>query len=565
MSRFFLLMLCFALFALTTCSDNLFGSPSNSNCGTDVKCLQMDAENAFRNHDYKKAYDIYSQIVGIDSTASAGYFGMAKAGLWMNGVNPFEVFAHVKKEKGEIAFMNQPPLEQNRYLQGMRKAGPMLRELERRDSLTALYEFHRRNIEHGFDTTFTVIGKDGVVIVPLEKRLMDFRITYCKPAGECSGFPLSDRVFRYNTYNGGLLISSISEKILSTMDTNKDGCITRKKNGCIAGKCNIREYEKDPEQKECECYGPSEPTPTNLQEWANWGCSMKNGKYSYDLSIDLVVNDSGYFEVNLNQILNEIDDDYFRELENNSRADLPDEIESLNEKMDEFNNSMSEIIDIMNGFKANQGTEEIPFNWEENIGLYNDYSTFYKVGTNIDEDGDGCIGEELMDGQDNDGDGLANGNARLVPIDWNDPKKFLLDNIDNSMAGIREWNMPKKYHRDDPNFKHFCRNKELTDCFRPGTEEDDTVTVMEFTQRMPNYWTSQNREDKLRVARDTACPPKIRLEERKELIGGCWPNYTDSTFLKYWLRREFARPKDQEKRVHNTCKKCRTIAECLGK
>jgi len=560
MNRFFLLMLCFALFALTTCSDNLFGSSSKGNCGNDVKCLQMDAEDAFRNHDYKRAYDICSLVVSINPTISAGYFGMAKAGLWMNGVNPFDVFEHVKKDKGEVAFMDQPPSEQNRYLRGMMKAGPALRELARRDSLTTLYEFYRRNFYYKFDTTFII--KDSIVF--LKDRLIKFsKDNNCdNELGVCPGFPLSDRVFRYNSYSGGLLISSISEKILKTMDTNNDSCIARNKPGCIAGKCNIKEYKKNPDQKECSCYGPGELT--NLQAWANWGCRMKGGKYSYDLSINLVINEEGNFEIDLNQILDEIDDDYFRELENNPNVALPPEIDSLNANMDNFNNSMSEIKDIMDGFKNNTG--EIPFNWEDNISTYNDYSTFYKVGTNIDEDGDGCIGEELMDGQDNDGDGLANGNARLVPIDWDNPKRFLLDGIDNSMAGIPEWNMPVKYYRYSEDFKHFCRCKERTHecCFIPGTPEDDTITVMRFTQEMPNYWTSQNREDKLRVAQDTICPPKISLEERKELIGGCWSNYTEEKFVKYWLKRGFARPSDREKRVHDTCKKCEGTA-CLRK
>jgi len=545
MNRFFLLILCLALLALAACSDNLFGSPGNGNCGTDVKCLQIDAENAFRDHNYARAYAIYSQIVGIDSTISVGYFGMAKAGLWMSRVNPFEVFAHVKqKEDGQIAFMDQLPAEQNRYFQGMRKAGPMLRELDRRDSLTALYEFHRRNIDSGFDSTFTITIMQGDstirIEVNLEKRLAEFRQTYCT-AGECPGFPLSDRVFRYNTYSGGLLISSISEKILNTMDTNKDGCITRR---CPAS------------EADCNNYNPGEPTVANFNEWAKWGCEKNSkGGYTYDLSINLDMNADGTFEVNLNQILGDMDlEDYYGALGSNPLAELPEDILSLNEKMDEFNGNMNEIIDIMNVFKSNQGTEEIPFKWEDNIGSYNNYSTFYKIGTNIDEDGDGCIGEEILDGHDNDGDGLTNGNARLVPIDWSHPEKFSLDGINNSMAENLEWNLPKKYHKNDLSFKPICKDRANGDrCPMPEADEDDSITVMLFTQKMPNYWTNDTLDVKLMIAQDTICPPKYDLDYRKRRIGGCWPNYKEDTFRKYWLKRGYARPADRVKRTHPDC------------
>jgi len=567
-------MLCFALLTLTACSENLFGSPSNGNCGYDVKCLQQNAENAFRNHNYGEAYKIYNLIVNIDSTVSTGYFGMAKAGLWMNGVNPFDVFGHIKKEGGEIAFMDQSPKEQNRYFQGMKKAGPALRELERRDSLTVLYEFHIRSLA-GFDTAFTVIVerddgiKDTIRNVSVKSRLEDygkpkpFRQEYCDMStGVCAGFPLSDRIFRYNTYSGGLLISSIAEKILNTVDTNKDGCIAKR----------CPEKAEDRVYGDCSNYRPSEPK--QLQGWANWGCEKNsNGNYSYDLSINLALNEEGNFEINFNQILDEIDlEDFYNDLESNPNTELPDEILSLNEKMDDFNGDMNEIIEIMNSFKVNQGSEEVPFGWETDIGAYKDYSTFYKIGTNIDEDGDGCIGEDILDGRDNDGDGLKNGNARLVPVDaaaWANPNRFRLDGVDNSMAGRPEWNLPKKYHKNDANFRPICRDKARTDCIREElADEEDSITVIRFTQemQMPDYWTTNDLEKKLAVARDTVCPPKYSLQDRIDMIGGCWPNYDENKFVTSWLKRGYAREADKNARIHSSCKdnRCTGLA-CLGK
>jgi len=589
MNRFFLLMLCFALFALAACSDNLFGSPGNSNCGSDIKCLRLDAENAFRSGNYAKAYDVYKQIVGIDSTASIGYFGMAKSGLWMKGINPFEVFAHVKTgDEGEISLMNETPDVQNRFYRGMIFVVPALRELEKRDTMTVHYEYHKRNLSgslkdtvfiktmdsaswaraiqtNGFDAAdinnIQIIengeGKNKTYRIPLREKLKNFRKTYCNAKGDCSGVPLSDREYRYGAYTGGLLITTILEAILRSLDTNKDFC--------IAKKC-----PKDVHPDSCIKYNPGDTSkPEGLRAWANWGCNKnESGKYSYDLSLNLTVNENGGFEIDIDEILADLNlEDFYSEQRNsNEIVDMPEDIRNFNDNMNDFNESMYEIISVMGAFKDRSSSDEVPFGWENDIGEYKGYSSFYRVGTNIDEDGDGCIGEDILDGQDNDGDGFRNNNARLASVEPDDPywgDDGLMMGF-HGMTGKRDDDKPIRININDPAFRPIAINSEFT-LFAPlNPDEDGYVTVIKFTQ-IPGYWTSDNRDDKLMVAQDTVCPPKISLEKRKELIGGCWPNYDENKFLKYWLRRELARPADKKTRVHDSCISCKTIAECLGK
>jgi hypothetical protein len=563
------------LLALAACSENLFGSPGNSNCGKDIKCLRLDAENAFRNGEYANAYNIYSKIVNIDSTASAGYFGMAKAGLWMKGINPFSVFAQVKTGTEEIAFMNDFPSDQNKFYQGMRFIAPALHELEHRDSITAHYDYHKRSLS-GWDTIFVrtmdsvswvravdtngfVIaniniidnedGKDKTYEIPLFEKLRKFRDKYCNDGKNCSGVPLSDREYSYNTYSIGLLITTVSETILKSLDTNKDGC--------IAKRC-----PKD--EDNCRKYNPGELE--SLQKWINWGCD-KQSSYSYDLSLNLTVNENGEFEVDINQLLEDMQlEEFYEKQRNDPKAELPIDIQDFNDKMDEFNESIYDLISVMGGFKDKGSGENIPFGLESEMGGYKDYSKFYKVGTHIDEDGDGCIGEDIMDGQDNDGDGLVNGNARLAYIDDPNHQYYADDGLMgyHGMTGNRDDDKPIRINTKDPAFASKCiisNNPEGTNCAALNPDEDGYVTVIKFTQRA-GYWTSNNRDDKLMVAQDTACPPKISLEQRKLLIGGCWPNYNEDKFVKYWLKRELARDEDREKRVHSTCKSC-TGTGCL--
>jgi len=560
------LLCCAVLLALAACSENLFGSPGSSNCGSDVKCLRLDAENAFRDGDYAKAYDIYSKIVSIDSTVSAGYFGMAKAGLWMKGINPFNIFAQVKTGTDSIAFMNDLPVEQNRFYQGMRFVLPALKQLEHRDSMTVHYDYHKRSLS-GFDTTFvrtidsiswaraldsndfvldniTIIdnedGQNKTYEIPLKEKLRKFRKMYCPDGKNCSGVPLSDREYGYNTYSMGLLVTTVSETILKSLDTNRDGCIAKK---CPTG-------------EDCAKYNPG--APTNLQAWRNWGCEKKD-QYSYDLSLNLAVNENGEFEVDINKLLEDMQLEAFYESNRtNPKTPLPPDIQDFNDRMDEFNESIYDLLSVMGGLKDKGSFENIPFGFESEMGGYKDYSKFYKVGTNIDEDGDGCIGEDIMDGQDNDGDGLVNGNARVTSTDPTDP--FYADDGKmmgfHGMTGNRDDDKPVRI-KYKPNL--IANNSERTIFADLKPDETDSVTVMRFTQRA-GYWTSNNRDDKLRVAQDTVCPPKISLAKRKELIGGCWLNYDNDKFVRYWLKRELAR---DSTRVHITCKKC-TGTGCLN-
>jgi hypothetical protein len=376
-----------------------------------------------------------------------------------------------------------------------------------------------------------------------KEKYGNFRKDYCNNSEteECPGFPLSDREYRRISYDAGLTIIASLQIILKTIDTNNDDCIT---NRCPSDK-----------QDDCSDYNPGKPT--DLQAWVGWGCREKNEYYN-DQYIHYSRDKDGNLVFSFG--LDEDYDSFYEKQKNDPKADLPEDVQDINNKLDEFNGNMNDILDVMNIFKTSK--DDMPFGWENDINAYKDYSAFYKIGTNIDEDGDGCIGEDIMDGQDNDGDGLKNGNPRLVPIDWNNTDNFLVSGIDNSMAGIPEWNKPKKYHVSE--VRNICNNPECTVVAQLQPEED-SVTVIEFTQKMPNYWTTNDIKMKLAVARDTVCGQlNFSLEDRKALIGGCWPNYDEEEFIKYWLKREWARPDERLKRLHPTCSSC-TGTACTNK
>jgi hypothetical protein len=555
MNKLRIIALCSVLLALAACSDNLFGSSSSGNCAeTNNECLRIDAENAFRSGKYGEAYKLYSQIVKNDSTASVGYFGMAKAGLWRDSINPFDVLRYVKVDENEIPFIKEEAFMQNRYYQGMRRAANSLSILQRRDSLTALYERHLQNPSRN-------------------DSLQNFRDTFCggsastKDCADTSGakslFPLSDMEFRFNSFGGALFVSTAAKTLLGIFDINKDSCITKR--GARKGIDN-----------------PGDPTNDSL-EWKKWGCSRINGKFSTDLSIGISKGDDGNFFIELNKItdeINEIMESYYEiqkdprcstienanKPENQDYCAIPPELSNINDRMDEFASGLSEILDILNSFEINTTDgEKSTSEWQNEIDNYKGYASFYKIGTHIDEDGDGCIDEELLDGMDNDGDGLSNENTRIAQADIDSPR-WGFDNMMgfHSMSGDAELDKPIRLLAP----VKICANSNCSQfnlLLPPEPDQDgyqsDSITVLKFTQES-GYWISNNIEDKLSVAQDTTCPPKIKLAARQRLIGGCWRWYDDNKFVEYWLKRKLASPIDQINRVHYSCKVCNGV-QCL--
>jgi hypothetical protein len=531
--KFFYVVFCFSLLALVACSDNIFGSGEG---GTDIRSLRLDAENAFRSGNYKKAYNICSAIVAKDSTVSFGYLGMAKARLWDSGVNPLEIFSHVKTdEENEIPFANEEPYVQNKYLQGMTGVKEALSLLYRRDSLTWLYELHQRSIkEPKWDSLFTITveinGEKVTMLVNLEERLRDFRKAYSR---NYSIFPLSDREFRSEYFGSILFISSVTKGLLEVFDINKNGCIARR------GKVGID--------------NPGDPK-TNPNKWEEWGCKKP---FAYDVHIGLEKDENGNFMVNLSQVVADLglDDEFYRKQAGGSDI-LPEEIADINNRLEDFTGDMDEIIELMDILGLGREPEEEGGDWKQDINKYKDQTIFYKIGTRIDEDGDGCIDEDIMDGQDNDGDGLKDANARLASTDTNSPY-YANDGLMgfHGMTGNPEDDKPLRFHITDPKFIPIANDPDRWFVADLIPDENGYVTVIAFTQK-PGYWTSPDADIKLIIAQDTVCPPKFSLVDRKRLIGGCWPNYDEDKFVKYWLKRGLARKEDQERRIHPSCKTC---------
>jgi len=529
----------FALLCLASCSDNLFGSAGGGgHCGEDIKCLRTQAENDFRMGKYESAYNAYEKITEIDPRASVGYFGMAKVSFWWKSEHPLDIFSHLNFGDEEIPLVGLPIKAQNEIYQAMRFISEPLTKLERRDSLTVLYEFHQKNDP------------------AMSDRLTEFRRVFCNGSstGTCydtttskrDSFPLSDREYKSKTYYGGFSISSAAKAILEILDWNNDGCITRRGE-----------------------FGVDNPgDTTDHKKWEAWGCSRNRlGVFEHDFSINILKDSLGNLTIDFEQVLEDFDEqlaDYYLQQLENPDAPLPPQIADINSKIDGFTENMGEVIDILGNLGIDRGINtgceikagysddecdplsEVPADttdWQAELNKYKDIATFYRIGSRTDEDGDGCMDEELLDAFDNDGDGLNNENSKITISDIHSPI-WGKDGINNTMLGNILLDRDNANAMDMPVVKRVpsvwirnVPNIPLSSCtYGTCTEilanEDGYLVVMAFTEH-PNYWTTTNIDLKLQIAQDITCPPQYNLEYRKQNIGGCWLFYDDNKFANY--------------------------------
>jgi len=472
---------CLTLVALLSCSENIFGSSSSGggNCGDDIDCLEIEAEELFRNGKFKDAYDNYSKIVNLDSTRSAGYYGMAKAGMWWHSVTLFNLVMQAdgeeigsKTEEMISFFQNKADTIQNRYLQGAKRAYDALRELNRRDSITA-------------DSRYT-------------------------------GKPLSDMKYRSISFNSGFVIATLLRTVLSSLffDVWGEGCIYKDK-----PPANPKEYG---------CYMPFNPKPAHYKSIFAIGEDGMPKPDMEALYADLIGEDG---EVN---------------------AEL---IDDLNSRIDDFENDLEELIGIINAFSGNDptypNTSSSSGDLQQQLEDYKGYAVFYKLHNKMDNDGDGCVDEELMYNgtvDDTDGDGLYGEDTRVIQVlesDWKNCKQGDEKTFDEMQPTKCFYPKESQFAFALDNTDHNMNNN-INDYFLMYEEvqPDTIITHIRVAWAFePDFWSPEylsldniGRSDmkkEIQIEKDKNGTRCWTLAERQARIGGCWKNYSPQDFDRY--------------------------------
>lgn len=170
-----------------------------------------------------------------------------------------------------------------------------------------------------------------------------------------------------------------------------------------------------------------------------------------------------------------------------------------------------------------------------------------------DDDGDGCIDEEIFDGVDNDGDGEVDEDTRdkQNEIDYDEE-----NNIKNGVMGLSEIKYLRMVKSAAPNKEYEMYDLDMNGI--PGAEDTDEweYVYKTFKDREANgdhrlkfalklQWNPSGLtyEDYIKVKHEIAKDTDINnikydLDARKALVGGCWANYDEKMFMQWFEGRE---------------------------
>ena len=184
------------------------------------------------------------------------------------------------------------------------------------------------------------------------------------------------------------------------------------------------------------------------------------------------------------------------------------------------------------------------------------HDVFFKFGNKIDDDGDGCIDEEVIDGFDNDGDGEIDEDGRdsrthvLIKDAMNydltkaqiDSLKFIgsYQSVDidmNGKFGPADESIPedKWEPKDAAEWQFVYRD--------PNDREEKKNHLLKFAKDVKfAYNVTKDKElDKLIANKEKARKDtdynnvKYDLKWRQKNIGGCWNNYKTEEDFKKWF------------------------------
>ena len=182
---------------------------------------------------------------------------------------------------------------------------------------------------------------------------------------------------------------------------------------------------------------------------------------------------------------------------------------------------------------------------------------FFVFGNGMDDDGDGCVDEEVIDNYDNDGDGEIDEDGRdyrsvvLVKNTFitKDEKNTAQVNKDGktydlTKSQVDSLNAIEKYEtididmngkmgtQDPKEWQYVVRDPDDRD------EQDNHLLKFAIDLKFPGKNLATKIKNKELIRHDTDINNiKYSLKKRKEMVGGCWANYSDDDFKKWFEGR----------------------------
>jgi len=430
----------------------------------------------------------YEAIVAADSTKSMAYLGQAKAVSCLYGINVDSLYASFFDSNTItiLAVLGNEDSVLNRYLQGATKSLEPLRRLMDRDTLTRFWKYLDATTtdEEAEDPYFNA-RKAG-----METYLTNAALGMAgyRPS---SKFPLTDDVANRDELFRYFVVAEITRMSAKFFDFDGNGVIDFSTSDSVLRRLD---FGNNPE--------------IHIDSLSTLLLDLESDSTKVANLNDLIANMSaGLFSTSL---LAEL-------LGGGGETPDPDSGTGGSENMDSVIASLGDAV------------------------------MFYQFGDKKDNDGDGCIDEEIMDEKDNDLDGYIDEDARVISDDKS-------DGVDNDRDGRKD---PVNPSIGVPGNDTLGREARVGETIYPGrgfvlkfvyNYLDTTLQNGVKERNLPalellNTWVKIKKgapdeliKIRLAIQRDSLAVRiplggpvpdslKAKLQNAKNQIGGCWRNY----------------------------------------
>ena len=435
------LALVFTLGLVIMGCQNLFNpSGAADNVDLDADGLIVYGQSLLQQGDNKDAITVFENALEKDSSKSLAYYGLSKAILRTDNFNPVTV-------SEAMITMNS----------------------ESGDALTAITDL----VQGDLASNIPAIKSTTAVLTELIRRdsINDLWVTFNKY--QSSEDPVS-------------LAAGDSVELTIVMASAKDSVIL----------ADYRLYYYQYHTHDAPIYKPNEFPIMDGKVTA----VRVNPEY---MLLSLI--ETASIASNLSQITN--DTAFF---DNLAKGDL-DLTTIAEEDIDDFNGSLEtlgenlDIIDIPADLLQTEDGEQVDTDtpeFQKELERAQAVATFYKIADKEDNDGDGCVDEEIRDRIDNDGDGIIDEDARFTETDLFD------NNLNNTADEAAE-----ELNSESLLTANFGYNK--SGKYILYLDSLDELTIDEQDQRRASA-------DSIRTLIMEDVNNEISRAQRRALIGGCW-------------------------------------------
>ncbi len=367
-------------FIFTAC--NLFNPSGEGDLPDSAEGMLSVGQSRLQNQDWDGAMKAFAAAIKEDSTNSLAYYGYCKAVRFKWDLNGITLSKELEdtNSNSKIPFndTNKYDIYSN-YLKATHRLKPAMSKLAKRDSLTRWMKLH-------MDTEYYLSEKDnetGDNIGKAQKRRSFIR-AYIDSANhgvygyyDSVDFPLMDGVINYEKIMPDLTMVLLVHTFMNLKDINGDSTLD----------------------------------------------SKDNIKLVSDIMGAL---DSGNVEENLQNIMTSIFADTAAQAQN------IDDFNKVLESFSEGSDDLSEVLGSVGALGISLGGssdssdtsassgDQLTSDIQATMDSIGDKSKWYRFSDNVDNDGDGCVDEEVYDGKDNDGDGIVDEDLRVTII-WGLP------------------------------------------------------------------------------------------------------------------------------------------------